>query len=275
VVIALGAVGAAGLLALAWGWFEAGWVRLRVLEVEIAGLPPELDGLRIVHLSDFHLGVPSRGARAVERGVEWAASRGADLVAVTGDNLTRPSGLPALRRLLARVPGALLVLGNHDIGVAKDPLVKRAAPYDAAPGVLLRDEACVLDVRGRRVQVVGLDPASVLSKEARPGAFADLGADLRILLCHFPDVVDDIAPGMFHVVLAGHLHDGQIAVPYGLGKLRLGDPRARYAAGLYRAGGMVLHVSPGLGTTFVPFRFFARPEATELVLTRLAGAPDT
>jgi len=265
-VIALAAAGAVGVLAAAWGVFEAGWLRTRVLEVEIAGLPPELDGLRIVHLSDFHLGVPSRGARAAARGVEWAASRGAELVVVTGDNLTRPSGLPALQRLLERIPGALLVLGNHDIGVAKDPLVKRAAPYDVAPGVLLRDEARMLELRGRRVQVVGLDPASVLRKEARPGAFADLAADLRILLCHFPDVVDDVAPGAFHLVLAGHIHDGQIAVPYGLGKLRLGDPRARYAAGLYRAGGMTLHVSPGLGTTLVPFRFFARPEATELVL---------
>jgi predicted MPP superfamily phosphohydrolase len=42
--------------------------------------------------------------------------------------------------------------------------------------------------------------------------------------------------------------------------------RWTYAEGLYRQPGGVLHVSPGLGTTFVPFRFFARPEATELVL---------
>ena len=56
-----GALSAAA--ALAWGWFEAGWVRLRELELAVPGLPPELDGLRIAHLSDFHLGVPSRGAR--------------------------------------------------------------------------------------------------------------------------------------------------------------------------------------------------------------------
>jgi len=44
-------------------------VRLRVLDVELPGLPRELDGLRIVHLSDFHLGVPSPGARATARAV--------------------------------------------------------------------------------------------------------------------------------------------------------------------------------------------------------------
>ena len=49
------------LVLLAYGLFEAGWLRTRVLEVEIEGLPESLDGLRIAHLSDFHLGAPSRG----------------------------------------------------------------------------------------------------------------------------------------------------------------------------------------------------------------------
>ncbi len=67
-------------MTVAYGWFEAGWVRLRELELELPGLPSELDGLRIAHLSDFHLGVPSRGARAVERAVAWVEERKPDLV---------------------------------------------------------------------------------------------------------------------------------------------------------------------------------------------------
>jgi predicted MPP superfamily phosphohydrolase len=74
-------------------------------------------------------------------------------------------------------------------------------------------------------------------------------------------------------VLAGHLHGGQICIPYGRSKLMLSHPRGTYAEGLYRRPGGVLHVSPGLGTTFVPFRFFARPEATELVLRSWATGP--
>src|SRR5207247_10370054 len=68
------AVVAAG--GLAWGWFEAGWLRFRELELELAGLPAELDGLRVAHLSDFHLRVPSRGEQATGRAVAWAAARG-------------------------------------------------------------------------------------------------------------------------------------------------------------------------------------------------------
>jgi uncharacterized protein len=74
---------------------------------------------------------------------------------------------------------------------------------------------------------------------------------------------------VFHLVLAGHLHDGQITVPYPRGKLRLAHPTFPYPRGLYRRPAATLHVSPGLGTTFVPFRFFARPEATELSLEPL------
>jgi uncharacterized alkaline shock family protein YloU len=79
-------------------------------------------------------------------------------------------------------------------------------------------------------------------------------------------VLDRPAASGFDLVLAGHMHDGQFCVPYPGGKLRLAHLRARYARGLYRRGETVMHVSPGLGTTFVPFRFCARPEATELVL---------
>jgi predicted MPP superfamily phosphohydrolase len=67
-------------------------------------------------------------------------------------------------------------------------------------------------------------------------------------------------------VLTGHMHDGQITVPYPGGKLRLAHPTARYQRGVYRGAAGGMHVSPGLGTTFVPLRFAARPEATELVL---------
>jgi predicted MPP superfamily phosphohydrolase len=260
----MGVGAAAG--AVVWGWFEAGWVRLRTLECPAPGLPEELAGLRIAHLSDFHLGVPSRGALAVERAVDWVAAREPDLVCVTGDLLTRPAGLERARDLLARLPGAVAVLGNHDVGVAKDPLAARSDHLDLGAVPVLNDEALQVDVRGRRIQLVGVDPRSVLRRRARPAELADPDADLRVLLCHFPRIIAEVPPGVFQLILAGHVHDGQINIPYGRGKLRLGEPRARYASGIYRTPAGTLHVSPGLGTTLVPFRFFARPEATELLL---------
>jgi uncharacterized protein len=262
-------LGALGLGAALWGHFEAGWIRLRSLPVSLPGLPEELDGLRIVHLSDFHLGFPSRGQRAVQRAIEWAAAREPDLILITGDLLSRPGAEPRLRELLDLMPGSFAVLGNHDFAHSRDPFSKSSPVADLESTTILSDEARTVDLRGLRVQVVGVDPRTYSRRASRPAELADPDADLRILLCHFPSVVDRVPAGVFDLILAGHMHAGQIVLPYGGGKIRMAHLRWTYSEGLYRRPGGVLHVSPGLGTTFVPFRFFARPEATELVLGSL------
>lgn len=254
--------------AVAWGWFEAGWLRRRVIDVELEGMPPELDGLRIAHLSDFHLGVPSRGRKAVEDAVAWVVERRPDVVCVTGDLVSRRAGLQLLRQLLGELSGCFVVLGNHDLASSRDPFSQRVGPEELAAidGVtLLGDEAVAIELRSRPIQVVGVDPRTYAARQAHPHELADDSASLRILLCHFPGIARRISP-VFHLVLAGHLHAGQIVVPFPGGKLRLAHPSARQVQGVYRYGPMVLHISPGLGTTFVPFRFFARPEVTELVV---------
>jgi len=239
-------------------------VRLRVRELPLAGLPPELDGLRVAHLSDFHLGVPSRGVRAVERAVDWVAERRPDLVCVTGDLLSRPRAEAQLLALLARLPHPYVVLGNHDYALSRDPFSRPVELGRLEHGTMLLDSSVVVEERGKRVEVAGVDPRTWLEK--KHSAFDDPAADLRILLCHFPRALDTVPEGRWDLILAGHLHAGQIVLPYGFGKVLLAHPTAPYAEGMFERGGTVIHVSPGLGTTFVPFRFFARPEVTELVL---------
>jgi uncharacterized protein len=261
---------AGGALAglLAYGWFEAGWLRTRVLEVPLAGLPAELDGLRVAHLSDFHLGLPSRGALAAERAVDWVVSREPDLVCITGDLLSRPHGEPLLRRLLGRLGPAYAVLGNHDRADSRDPFSQPVELLDLGEIELLADESRLVEVRGRRVQIAGVDPRSYSLGIASPERHVDPAADLRILLCHFPGMARALEPGAYDLVLAGHLHAGQIVLPYPGGRFLFAHPFSPEDRGIYRYPGATLHVSPGVGTTFVPFRFCARPEVTELVLRR-------
>lgn len=271
--IVLAAVLGGALLALLYGWLESGWVRLRTLHVEVPGLPPALHGLRIAHLSDFHLGVPSRGRHAVRKAVAWAEAEQPDLTLVTGDLLSHRRGEVELRELMVRLPRCYAVLGNHDIASARDPFSKGAVVSGLRGATLLNDEAWAVRVRNQGVQIVGMHPSSYLvGADAQVGLLADGRSQLRILLCHYPDVVDRLPDGAFHLVLAGHMHDGQICIPLPWGgKLRCAHPRARYPHGLYRSAQGVLHVSAGLGTTFVPFRFLARPEATLLVLDSPEG----
>jgi len=247
-------------------------VRFRELELVVPGLPDELDGLRIAHLSDFHFGVPSPGVGATWQAAEWARERQPDLVVITGDLLTHPRGEPMLRRLVRALPHpTIAVLGNHDLAISRDPQAKRSDLRELEPATLLRDAGLELELRGRRVWIAGVDPRFIVRRRLRadPNALSR-DADFRILLCHYPRVADVLQPGRFELVLAGHMHDGQIALPFPGGKLRFAHLSARFQRGVYRTRAGVMHVSPGLGTTFVPFRFAARPEATELVLRSAA-----
>jgi hypothetical protein len=265
-LVALAVIAVGGL---AWGWFEAGWLRRRVLDVEIATLPDELDGLRIAHLSDFHLGVVSPGRRATRNAVRWVAGRRPDLVCVTGDLVSRRRGVAELQERLRELSPCVVVLGNHDFAISRDPFSQPVAPEDlgSIDGVtLLIDQSIEVVLRGHPVQLVGIDPRSYDARTARPAALIDESIDLRILLCHFPGIARRLPAGAFQLVLSGHFHAGQIVLPLPGRKLRLAHLGARDVEGVHHYGATTLHVSPGLGTTFVPFRFFARPEVTELVV---------
>ena len=266
-VVVLLAVGA--LVVACYAWMEAGWLRQRVLEVPIDGLPEALDGVRIGHLSDFHFGAAlSRGNQAGERAVRWVAERKPDIVCITGDLVSHPRGERRLRALVASLSEPFVVLGNHDVAVTRDPFSRAAELDDLGQARLLGDRAESVSLRGEAVTVVGVDPVSYRSKRARPHGLGDRGAAFRLLLCHFPRIVERVPPASFDLILAGHLHAGQICIPIPGRRMTLAHPRARLVSGLYATPAGTLHVSPGTGTTFVPFRLFSRPEVTELVLRR-------
>jgi predicted MPP superfamily phosphohydrolase len=239
-------------------------VERRRLDVSLRGLPVELDGFRVLHLSDLHLGTVSFSARAVGKAVAWVEQEPPDLVCVTGDLVTRARGLPALDRVLSRlaaVAPVAVILGNHDVDDSRDPF-RRPPDLARLDFPVLRDE----EARVGQVQIIGVDPATYRTGESRPAERADPAAGVRILLCHYPEVVRRLPPGVFELILAGHYHGGQLCLPTPWGKLRLKDFRAPYWQGLHRTPAGMLHVSRGLGTSFVPFRVLARPEATLVTL---------
>jgi uncharacterized protein len=261
---AAGGVAAAGL---AWSLFEAQWVELAERDIPIPGLPEELDGFRVLHLSDFHLGTFSLNALAVRRATTWPAAREVDVVVITGDLVSRWAGESHLREAVARLRarhGVYAILGNHDVAQTRDPFSRPGDVTGLDGARLLVHEAASFVVGGRTVQVVGCHPRR---RRDPVEELADPDADLRILLSHFPDVAARLPAGAFQLVLAGHLHGGQICLPTPWGKLRLAHVRAPWWEGVHKLPGTRLHVSRGLGTTFVPFRFLARPEATVLRLT--------
>ncbi len=142
--------------------------------------PTELDGLRVVHLSDFHLGFPvARRARRRPRD-RWTAARDPDLVVITGDLLSRPSAERRLRELLERVPGSFAVLGNHDFAIVPRPVLEAERGHRARldDGALV-DEARTVELRGRTRADRRRRPAHLPARNGlAPGRLADPDADL-------------------------------------------------------------------------------------------------
>jgi predicted MPP superfamily phosphohydrolase len=265
----LAAVGVAG--GVVWGSIEARCLQRRVLDIRLRNLPAALDGATILHVSDIHAG-HGPGLAMLERATVWSEQLRPDLIALTGDLVTRASGIARLQRAASRLAatagqGSYAVSGNHDHGDATDPFADGSTVDELAGFELLAGHAARITLCGHPVSIVGAD-AGAPSRQRYLDAFSqvDRTADLRVLLCHFPSVLDRVPPGAFQLVLSGHLHGGQICIPAPGGKVGLAHPRARYLGGLYQREGTLMHISPGLGTTFLPFRVLAPPEATLLVL---------
>ena len=130
-VAGAGTVAGGGLAA--WSLYEAQWVETLVVDVMVPGLHEDLRGFRILHLSDFHLGTLSLNGRALRKAVDWGREQHPDLVAVTGDLVSRPRGAPELRRALSALAapyGVHVVLGNHDFGRTRDPFNQPGDPAE-------------------------------------------------------------------------------------------------------------------------------------------------
>ncbi len=264
-----------GLAAAVAGAAEACAVERIDRRLRVPELRPGLAGLRIAHVSDLHLGARGVNATAARRAIRLVREAEPDLIAITGDLLSRPSGTDELLGLLGSLTaplGVYATLGNHDVDVGdmRDPFCRFGEVPDlASVGVeLLRDRTVSIKHGGVTIAISGIDPRDPDLPDALdpsvPWPTAD--ASLHVILAHYPDVFDGAPSGARGVILTGHLHGGQICLPWPNGRLRLSQLGHRYTEGIYEREGLVMHISRGVGTTFVPFRVFARPEVTVLEL---------
>jgi predicted MPP superfamily phosphohydrolase len=243
------------------------------VEIPIKGLSRELDGFRIVQISDLHVGLTIRG-RYVQRVVEQAKALAPDLIALTGDIVDGPVArladhVQALEELPAIAP-SFLVLGNHEYYSGAMNWIRH---FQAIGLPVLMNSSAIVTKGAARVLVGGVtDPAAHLYDRGRPPrpdlAAGKESADFRLLLAHNPKLAPAGAKAGFDLQLSGHTHAGQF-FPWTLA-VRL--VHAPHAAGLSREGTMWVYVSAGTGTWGPPVRFGTKPELTLLRLVRADDA---
>jgi len=241
-------------------------LRVQPYTVPIPGLPPELEGFTIAHVSDLHSGI-FVGPERLKIVSDAANDLKADLVAVTGDLINRemdefPAALAAIQNMESRY-GTYLCEGNHDVfpgpGVVAEACASNNLP--------MLSFACVtLPMRRRRLLLAGL-PWMGHEFPAKPEMVSNLfparqEGDVRILLAHHPHLFD--IAGSADLVLSGHTHGGQIM----FGDIGLGRLRFKYCSGLFQRDNTSLLVSNGCGDWF-PCRIGA---PAEIGLVRLTAA---
>jgi hypothetical protein len=233
--------------------------------------PASHDGFRIGVLSDIHGGAPHAGPKAIARAVARLNAEQPDVILLLGDYIDAHfiwgGRVPprAIAQELARLTaprGVFAVLGNHDWKQAGDEMWRALTEHGIA---VLENEARpagdvhiggLADLRNRRPDL--------------PGTLAQIPPDApTILLAHDPDVFP-LVPHRVALTLSGHLHGGQVAIPYLRRPALPSYYGERYARGHIVEDDRHLYVTSGLGTSGLPIRFLAPPEVVILTL-RPAG----
>lgn len=272
------AAGAAGVAAWS-GWTEPRRLVVRHDVLTLRYWPEALDGLRLGAISDIHAGVPHMGLRAIARAVDRLAAESPDLVVLLGDyvdasamfgNRLTPEVVATELGRLHPPLGVIAVLGNHDwVGGGHRAWVA----LERAGITVLENAAVPVEVPAAhtRLWVAGL--ADVRYRRADPeGTLAQVpDGDPVLLLCHDPDVFPHV-PARVALTLSGHLHAGQVAIPFLRRPALPSWYGERYARRHVVEGGRRLYVSSGLGTSGLPVRFLAPPEVAVLEL-RAVGSP--
>jgi len=255
-----------GWAARAWGRFP-GATHVRLAAHELRALPAGSTGarrpLRLAFASDLHIG-PTTPPTLLDRAFALLGHLSPDVLVLGGDYVfldATPARAAELERRVAAVPARakVAVLGNHDLwthhGLLEDALAR------AGVTVLVND-AVRLPAPWDDVAIVGIDePWTGAPDGARAfGAAAASGAGLRIAVCHSPDGLAHARGRGAALLLCGHTHGGQLALPGPRPVVVPGPTGKRYPFGLHDLGDLVLFVSRGLGGVEVPVRTWAPPD---------------
>ena len=237
-------------------------------------LPPGLDGLRVLHISDLHAGV-HLGEDRMQEIVAQANRLRPELIVQTGDMIDIssdyiPPYVRAFRELSAPL-GVVTVLGNHDRYTGEEEVIR--ACRDAGQ-VFVQNGCHVVERNGAALALLGIDdPHNWKMDDPQP---ADLDAALRaappdsqafrVLLAHRPGAWDAAVPRGIPLTLAGHIHGGQFYLP--LIGWSAGRMITKYVMGHFQRGNSQLYVSRGIGVVGVPIRVFTPPEIELFELRR-------
>jgi len=246
---------------------------VRKVEIKLPNLSNRLNGLKIVQLSDLHLGSfydysPFQEVSRIVNNLK------PDILVITGDFVNNsPKELKAnyndLKNLNADI-GIFSCLGNHDHYMSEDEHKTLLKVLKDVGANLLINSAKKLEINNSILNIVGVDNLGMRQN------FGDFDVAFRkvnedessILLCHDPTNWDKNIRNKYpaDLTLSGHTHGGQVAWEFNGLELKLAKFVYRQSEGLYKNGKHQIYVNRGIGTVGPPLRIGVKPEITEITL---------
>lgn len=253
----------------AWGSIP-GRAAVDVIEHRLAILPPRPDRdrpLRIAFASDFHIG-PLTSPAVLDNAFALLAGMRPDVLILGGDYVyldATPTMARELEERVAAVPATvkLAVMGNHDLWTRHD-LIEGA--LERAGATVLVNQSVHLPAPFDDIAFVGLDDPWTGRPDPERALQGAAGAAIKLAVAHSPEAVPILRGRGLSLLLCGHTHGGQIALPSGPIVVH-GKHGRRYPAGLFDVGDLLFFVSRGLGAVELPFRAYARPDVSLFTLT--------
>ena len=260
---------------LAWGFvWEPGRLIERNYTIALPNWSPQCDGLRVDVVADLHTGSPRNGVDKLDRVVQRLGQSDSDVVILAGDYVilkvllgkyVNPEVVAAHLKPLLAHKRVYAVLGNHDWW--KNGARVRAA-LEADGITVLENSATETSFGQCKLWLVGVGDLWEGHPDIRR-AFATINDDAPVIaITHNPELFRQM-PTRASLVIAGHTHGGQVNLLPGQPSTRFG----KFIAGPILYDGRQLFVTPGIGTSILPFRFRVPPEISRLTLRGEAPPP--
>ncbi len=259
----------------AWGfWIEPRHLVVHEQAIRLPAWPAALEGLRVVAISDLHIGGPHMHLGRLAEIVARANELHPDVIALLGDYLADEvptpdsdvmQSAPVLAALHAPL-GVFAVLGNHDWWYGAN---EARAVLTSANIRVLDEEAVRIERGGARMWLLGIP--DLTTGRPRPARILDAAdipdGEVVVALTHDPSVFPHV-PARIALTLAGHTHGGQVRLPW-IGAPIVPSPYGqRYVRGLLAEADHQLFVTTGIGTSLIPVRFGVPPQIAVLTLVR-------
>ena len=257
--------------------------------IPIPNLPKNLEGLKIVQISDIHSGSFTR-KEPLKKGIQLINDQAADLVFFTGDLVNSTAReiepyLDVFNKIKAKY-GVFSILGNHDYGdyvrwpskeVKKNNLAQLKNTQKQLGWQLLLNENRLLNINGQQIAIIGVENYSANARFSKYGDLAKAyegsqNVDLKLLLSHDPSHWEAQVTNNFKdiaITFSGHTHGAQFGIEIsGIFKWSPVQYFYKQWAGLYQKGSQYLYVNRGFGYLAYPGRVGILPEITAITLVR-------